>query len=131
MKIATLIIFLITLNSWAQTKITKLTYDKLGRMTRMAPGFDDSTFYYKDIEQTKFIRFCFSGDANNVCKIIEDFAAKKMNDYTSGDHDYLEIIQCNANENIVNVSYLLKDDYGTEFSLIKNIENCTKVFLEE
>lgn len=131
MKLLTSALLAFTFSAMAQTKITKLKYDDQNRVIRMEPGFSDSTFFYKNAEQIKKVRFCYMGAKEKVCDLISDFEIKKMNDYSSGNHDYVGIKHCYVEENYILASYDLRDDYHTRYSVSRKIENCTKVLLEE
>lgn len=138
MKLLTTLFFLTSISIFAlnaaaqsETKITKLTLDEHNRTVRMEPGFDDSSFYYQNPEETQKIVFCYSGVPSQVCDVLKAFEAQKMDDYTGGDHDYIELLSCAPQGKSVFAEYNLVDDYNTKYKVQKEIINCTTQILSE
>ncbi|MFG1481984.1 hypothetical protein ABMA79_02735 [Halobacteriovorax sp. HFRX-2_2] len=97
-------------------------------------GFSDSSFNYNENDKIRARLFCFVGEATQVCHQIYQAANDMNGRYYQGSHDRIEILSCvenlatdeYSNDEIV-VEYKLSDDYGSDFSVTRNIGPCVSI----
>lgn len=91
-------------------------------------GFSDSSFDYNEkndlLPRNKSM--CYLGEAGDVCAIIRAVAKQMEKEYRQGAHDRMEVQSCRtAAGDVVEVSYTLSDDYGTDELLVeRTIKAC-------
>ena len=89
------------------------------------PSFEnESSFNYKTQEEAQAMEYCYKGDINQVCDEIYDQEAFIGMDYYNGGHERMLVFKClKVIDNIV-VSYNMKNDYGDNFTVIREIKAC-------
>ncbi|CBW25949.1 putative exported protein [Halobacteriovorax marinus SJ] len=94
-------------------------------------GFSDSSFRYNSSEQAQSARFCFWNEFSSICNEIKAAAQNMNGGYAGGNHDKIEILSCTLNygdshygEDKAVVSYILSDDYGSEYKVKRVIKSC-------
>lgn len=88
-------------------------------------GFSDSSFNYQNEVEAKSAFFCFTDDASTVCPEIATAAAAMNMNYAQGAHDKIELLSCEkVSDREVVASYILSDDYGSEYSVERSIQAC-------
>ena len=89
-------------------------------------GFSDSSFDYPGNTHWSTTRFCFTGSQTGVCSGMDQaFGAMQMS-YGQGAHDSAEMRSCTIAGDVVNASYRLFDDYGTDWDVERTIARCSE-----
>lgn len=96
-------------------------------------GFSDSSFDYNTQEEALKAKFCYVGSVQDVCQEISEASFNMNSSYRGGAHDSIELVSCEIlssdreyDEDKVAVSYILTDDYGSEFAVKREISKCAK-----
>ncbi|EPZ52300.1 hypothetical protein M902_2407 [Bacteriovorax sp. BAL6_X] len=97
-------------------------------------GFSDSSFNYNQDDTIRSRQFCYVGEVNQVCNQIYQAANDMNGRYYQGSHDRIEILSCveslttdEYSNDEVFVEYNLSDDYGSDFSVTRNIGPCVSI----
>lgn len=94
-------------------------------------GFRDSSFNYRSEDELDSVKFCFLGHSNQICSHISQMVFKMNAQYSGGAHDRIELKSCEVvvgdyhrDQEYVETSYVLSDDYGSEFNVNRKIYPC-------
>jgi hypothetical protein len=126
-----LVMTIISVQCWAASSTIIMTSVSTGpnKAPEISTGFSDSSFDY-DVQGRGGMRpenksMCYIGEAAKVCEIIRDYEARMKLQYRRGSHDSITILSCKVTaENNVQTSYELKDDYGSDFRVDREIKSC-------
>lgn len=128
-----LLIALLFVTSAYATETMILTLDK---RFGIVVGFSDSSFNYTSEEQIKEGKFCFIGDIDEVCDLVSEAVYNRNAQYAAGAHDRIAELKCikhahtdterYPNEGLLEVTYRLQDDYGSDFKAYRLIRRCVK-----
>jgi hypothetical protein len=127
------LIALLFVTSAFATETMILTKDK---RFGIVVGFSDSSFNYTSEDQIKPEKFCFIGDIDKVCDLVAEAVYNRNAQYAGGAHDRIAELKClkyahtdverYPKEGLLEVTYRLQDDYGSDFSAYRLIRRCVK-----
>lgn len=111
----------------AETKTTLIRATSIEdagkRQIYMGTGVSETSFsFYDNTEQS----YCYLGRAADVCGIFRAYESWMQNQYTSGDHDTIELKGCVVKKDAVEVALNLTDDYGGDINVVRVVRDCAK-----
>lgn len=104
-----------------------IVYTKIG--SDISLGFLESRFDYKsDLPSQQELNqksFCYIGDAQGVCGIINSHAGVIQGEIMNGGHEYFNVNSCEVKDGVVAASYEMKGDFGAlAVTATRNISKC-------
>ena len=130
---------LFTLNVFAQNPRASVNQPEatsilvaLQRKNSVSPqitmGFMDSSFDYGQKEEDlkpQNKTMCYLGDVAGVCPQIRDYEKAMNRRYREGAHDDMYVHSCRSTQDkSVKVNYWLRDDYGGDLRVNREIKPC-------
>ena len=126
-----LVFTMLSASCWAATPTTIMTAVLSGKVkiSEVSVGFSESSFDYDNQNQgglrPENKSMCYIGEAAKVCDQIRAFEGRTNLQYTRGAHDNITVQKCDVtDQNTVQTTYLLTDDYGGDMSISREIKNC-------
>ena len=126
MKKALLALAVLTISSAYAANTTLITaiQNNDGKAPVIYQAFSESSFDYDGSVKPENTTICYVGKAQDVCTIIKNYADDMNEAYSSGAHDAMTVISCEASADAVKASYELTDDYGGDLTVNRTIEAC-------
>ncbi len=67
--------------------------------------------YFYATDFNKNFQYCYDGEVNDVCHLVDLGSQMSKENYQDGGHDYFEVVTCVSNHEIINTKIRLFNDY--------------------